>query len=228
MNKVIENLKHKLVVSCQAEGDSPFNSPTGVTMFAIAAVKGGAAAIRSEGIAKTEEIIKNVNVPVIGLIKNKFDDGTVRITGSFKEVEELIKINTHIIAIDGTIRIREGITGSDFIKEVKKRYNVLVMADISTFQEGVACADAGADCISTTLSGYTPYTSHLKTSGPDYELVSKLVKSIQTPVFAEGRINTPEMAKKIMECGAYAIVVGSAITRPTLITTWFKEAIEEN
>ncbi len=226
MREIFKKLEHKLVVSCQAEGNSPFNSPTGVTMFAIAAIQGGAAGIRSEGVAKTSEIIKNVNVPVIGLLKNKFEDGTVRITGSFKEVEQLIEINTPIIAVDGTVRKREGLTGHEFIEEIKKRYNVTIMADISTFEEGILCAEYGADCISTTLSGYTNYTSHLKTDEPDYDLLIKLSSTVKVPVFAEGRINTPQVAKRIMEKGAFALVVGSAITRPTLITEWFVNAIK--
>jgi N-acylglucosamine-6-phosphate 2-epimerase len=196
-------------------------------MFAIAAIQGGAAGIRSEGVAKTAEIIKNVNVPVIGLLKIKFDDGTVRITGSFKEIEQLIEINTNIIAVDGTIREREGLSGHKFIEEIKKRYNVTIMADISTYEEGVLCAESGADCISTTLSGYTPYTSHLKNDEPDYDLLEKLSSTVHIPVFAEGKINTPITAKKIMEKGAFALVVGSAITRPTLITEWFVKAIEK-
>lgn len=227
MKEILKQLENKLIVSCQAEGNSPFNSPAGVTMFAIAAIQGGAAGIRSEGVAKTAEIIKNVNVPVIGLLKNKFDDGTVRITGSYKEIEQLIEINTNIIAVDGTIREREGLSGHKFIEEIKKRYNVTIMADISTYEEGVLCAESGADCISTTLSGYTPYTSHLKNDEPDYDLLEKLSSTVHIPVFAEGKINTPITAKKIMEKGAFALVVGSAITRPTLITEWFVKAIEK-
>ena len=227
MNEIFNKLKNKLIVSCQAEGNSPFNSPKGVTLFAIAAINGRAAGIRSEGIEKTAEIIKNVDVPVIGLLKNKFKDRTVRITGSFKEVEQLIEINTHIIAVDGTIREREGLPGHKFIEEIKNRYDVTIMADISTYEEGILCAESGADCLSTTLSGYTPYTSHLKTDEPDYDLLEKLSSSVKIPVFAEGRINTPAIAKKIMEKGAFALVVGSAITRPTLITEWFVKAIEK-
>lgn len=219
MKDIFKQLEKKLIVSCQAEGDSPFNSPEGVLMFAKAAIMGGAAAIRSEGIAKTDLIIKNVSVPVIGLIKGKFEDGYVRITGSFDEVEQLININCPIIAVDGTKREREGLQGHEFIAEIKKRYNCTVMADISTYEEGLACAGSGANCVSTTLSGYTPYTA--KSEEPDYQLVEKLSKVLTVPLFAEGRINTPDIAKRVINCGAFAIVVGSAITRPTMITEWF-------
>ena len=153
-------------------------------------------------------------------------DGFVKITGSFEDVESLLETGCDIISIDGTMRIREGISGPDFITKVKEKYNCIVMADISTYEEGIACAKAGADCISTTLSGYTPHTiSDLEL--PDSELVCKLVKDISIPVFAEGRINTPQLAKQMIENGAWAVVVGTAITRPRVITKWFVDKINE-
>jgi N-acylglucosamine-6-phosphate 2-epimerase len=224
--EIIDKLKNKLIVSCQAEGNSPFNSPEGVTMFAKAAILGGASAIRSEGIEKTKMIIEQTNVPIIGLVKSKFEDGSVRITGSFKDVEDLISIGTHIIAIDGTFRKRENLSGPDFIEAVKSKFNCLIMADIAKLDEAIACKEAGADLISTTLNGYTTETISDKVKEPNYDLVNQLVKRIKTPVVAEGRINTPEAAKKMIELGAYAIVVGTAITRPHIITSWYVEAIK--
>jgi N-acylglucosamine-6-phosphate 2-epimerase len=227
LNDIIEKLKRNLIVSCQAEGDSPFNSPEGVTMFAKAAIMGGAAGIRSEGIAKTKMIIEQTNVPVIGLVKSKFEDGSVRITGNFKDVEDLISISTHIIAIDGTFRKRENLFGPDFIKTIKSKFNCLIMADIAKLDEAIACEEAGADLISTTLNGYTPETVSDKIKEPNYDLVNQLVKRIKIPVIAEGRINTPDAAKKMIELGAYAVVVGTAITRPHIITSWYVEAIKK-
>ena len=227
INDVISKLKRKLIVSCQAEGDSPFNSPEGVTMFAKAAIMGGAAAIRSEGIEKTKIIIEQTNVPVIGLVKSKFEDGSVRITGTFKDVEDLISIGTHIIAIDGTFRKRENLSGPDFIKQVKTKYKCLIMADIAMEDEAIACAEADADLISTTLNGYTPETIEDKIHSPNFELVKSLVKKIKIPIIAEGRINSPEAAKKMIELGAYSVVVGTAITRPHIITSWFVDAIKK-
>lgn len=224
--EIIDKLKNKLIVSCQAEGNSPFNSAEGVTMFAKAAILGGASAIRSEGIEKTKMIIEQINVPIIGLVKSKFEDGSVRITGSFKDVEDLISIGTHIIAIDGTFRKRENLSGPDFIKAVKSKFNCLIMADIAKLDEAIACEEAGADLISTTLNGYTPETISDKTKEPNYDLVNQLVKKIKIPVVAEGRVNTPEAAKKMIELGAYAVVVGTAITRPHIITSWYVDAIK--
>lgn len=224
---ILSALKGGLIVSCQSEGDDPFNSPEGVTLFAKAAVMGGAVGIRSRDIDKTEMIVKSVSVPVIGLTKSKFEDGYVRITGSFREFEEIMKTGIHMAAVDGTFRQREGLTGPEFIHELKKRYPLPVMADIASIEEGIACADAGADCISTTLSGYTPETSGKKLSGPDFDLLEELVRKVAIPVIAEGRINTPSDAGRMIALGAFAVVAGTAITRPRMVTSWYAESIKK-
>ncbi|NUN69962.1 MAG: N-acetylmannosamine-6-phosphate 2-epimerase [Bacteroidetes bacterium] len=224
MDPVFSKIKHGLIVSCQAEGESPFNSPEGVVMFAQTAKNGGAVAIRSEGIAKTKRIIETIGLPVVGLVKSSFPDGSVRITGSFKDLEGLLEIGTTIIAVDGTFREREGMTGPEFIAEIKQRHRCILMADIATVQEGMACAEAGADCVSSTLSGYTPQTAS-SGPGPDVNLVQSLSSILNIPVIAEGRINTPELAAQMQAAGAWSIVVGSAITRPAEITSWFVRSI---
>jgi N-acylglucosamine-6-phosphate 2-epimerase len=226
MNPIFEEIKHGLIVSCQSEGNDPFNSPEGVALFAKAAEMGGASGIRSEGIEKTKRIIETVNLPVIGLIKSKFEDGSVKITGSLKDVEELLKIGCEFIAIDGTFRKREGMSGPEFINKVKKEFNSLIIADISTFEEALACVDAGADCVSTTLSGYTPETKHLNNNQPDFELLQRLTKNLKIPIIAEGRYNRPEYASQAIKLGAWCVVVGTAITRPRIITQWFVDEIE--
>jgi N-acylglucosamine-6-phosphate 2-epimerase len=225
---IFESLKNGLVVSCQAEEGSPFNSPERVKLFADAAVMGGAVGIRSEGIEKTAAIINAVNLPVIGLVKTKFEDGTVCITGSTNSVNDLIEIKSNILAIDGTFRLRENLTGPEFIKKIKKDFNLIIMADVSTFEEGVACADSGADCISTTLSGYTTETKNKYSAGPDFELVEKLVANLSIPVFAEGRINTPADAARMINLGAWGVVAGTAITRPNIITEWYVNEIRRS
>jgi len=228
MKEILQKIKGGLIVSCQAEGDDPFNSPEGVSLFARAAEMGGACAIRSEGIEKTKKILESVKLPVIGLIKSKYDDGYVKITGSFKDVENLLKIGCHIIAIDGTFRKREGLRGPDFISEVKKKFDCIVMADCSNVEDLAACANSGADCVSSTLSGYTPETKHLPKDKPDYDLVIVGVKKINIPLIAEGRINSPEIAAKMLSFGAWAVVVGTAITRPRLVVMQYVEAMKKN
>ncbi|AII50824.1 N-acetylmannosamine-6-phosphate 2-epimerase [Hymenobacter sp. APR13] len=219
-------LRGGLIVSCQAEGDSPFNSPDGVARFAQAAVLGGAVGIRSEGLDKTRRILTEVNVPVIGLLKSSFADGTVCITGTLAGVRALAEMGCAIVAIDGTLRTRENLNGPDFIRQVKTEVGCLVMADIATVAEGEACVAAGADCLSTTLSGYTPETAHLNAAGPDLALVRELAARVRVPVFAEGRLNTPADAAAARQAGAWAVVAGSAITRPTLITEWYVQALQ--
>ncbi len=226
-SEIISKLKNGLIVSCQAEGDSPFNSPEGVTMFAKAAIAGGAVGIRSEGMKKTKMILESVDVPVIGLIKSHFDDGSVRITGSLSDVDDLSAIDCPIIAIDGTFRKRDGLTGPEFIKRIKSSYPALIMADIAKEDEAIECEKAGADFISTTLNGYTPETVKDKTHSPNFKLVKSLVQKIKIPVIAEGRINNPADAKKMIDLGAFAVVVGTAITRPNIITSWYVDTIKK-
>ena len=226
-NSVINSLKNGMIVSCQAEGSDPFNeSPEYMALFARAAEMGGAIGIRTQGIAKLEAIKHATKLPVIGLLKSQFSDGTVRITGSFDEVEQLIASKADIVAIDGTFREREGLTGPEFIKAVKEKYGCLVLADIATYAEAKACEEVGADSISTTLNGYTPDTMQYH-DGPNYEVLKECVKGLTIPVFAEGRYNTPAEAGKAMELGAYAVISGTAITRPRVITQWFVEEIKK-
>lgn len=226
-NKILEHLKNGMIVSCQAEGDDPFNAnPEYMALFARAAEMGGAIGIRTQGIEKLKAIKRATKLPVIGLLKSQFPDGTVCITGSFNEVEQLIVAGSDIVAIDGTFRKREGISGPEFIKEVKKRYGCVVLADIATYAEAKACEEAGADCVSTTLNGYTPDTLQFH-DGPNYDVLIECVDGLTIPVFAEGRYNTPAEAGKAMELNAYAVISGTAITRPRVITQWFVNEIKK-
>lgn len=227
MNELLKQLKGGMIVSCQAEGDDPFNAnPEYMALFARAAEMGGAIGIRTQGIEKLKAIKRATKLPVIGLLKSQFPDGTVCITGSFNEVEQLIAAGSDIVAIDGTFRKREGLSGPEFIKEVKKRYGCIVLADIATYTEAKACEEAGADCVSTTLNGYTPDTLQYH-EGPNYDVLIECVNGLTVPVFAEGRYNTPAEAGKAMELNAYAVISGTAITRPRVITQWFVNEIKK-
>ncbi len=229
MIEVLEKIKGGMIISCQSEGNDPFNSPSGVTLFAKAAQMAGAAAIRSQGLAKIRMIIKNVPLPMIGLLKGKFNDGTVKITGSFKQVEQLLNTGCDIIAIDGTFRLREGLTGPDFISKVRRRFpNCVIMADIATYEEGIACENAGAHCLSTTLSGYTPGTLHFPKDKPDFKLLESLVLKCKIPVIAEGKIKSPDDAARMMQLGAHAVVIGTVITRPRVVMGWYNDAIKKS
>lgn len=227
MNKLLEQLRGGMIVSCQAEGEDPFNaSPEYMALFAKAAEMGGAVGIRTQGIEKLKAIKRATKLPVIGLLKSQFPDGTVCITGSFNEVEQLIAAGSDIVAIDGTFRERQGLTGPEFINKTKKCYGCLVLADIATCDEAKSCEEAGADCISTTLNGYTPNT-YSTIEGPNLYILEEVLKAVKIPVFAEGRYNTPYDAQIAMETGAYGVISGTAITRPRIVTKWFVDAVNK-
>ncbi|MFA6849791.1 MAG: N-acetylmannosamine-6-phosphate 2-epimerase [Selenomonadaceae bacterium] len=220
---MLEEVKGKLIVSCQALPDEPLHSPFIMGRMARAAKEGGAVAIRAQSVDDIVEIKKVTGLPVIGLIKRNYKDSEIYITATMREVEELLMTHCEMIAIDMTDRARpQGEKVEDLVERVHEA-GVLVLADISTYEDGVKAAAAGADALSTTMAGYTSYSKHI--DGPDVELVGHLVKTISVPIFAEGKINCPQDVTEVMQAGAYAAIVGSAITRPQLITAKFAAAI---
>lgn len=221
---ILEKIKGGLIVSCQALQDEPLHSSIIMGKMAIAAKVGGAVGIRANSVEDICEIRKNVDLPIIGIIKSIYENYDVYITPTIKEVEMLINSPCEIIAFDATERKRPNNVKID---EIIKRIHVsgkLAMADISTYEEGVKASNLGADIISTTLSGYTEYSP--QKSEPDYELIKELSENVKIPVIAEGRIASPDKLLKSLKCGAYSVVVGGAITRPQLITKEFTEAIK--
>jgi N-acylglucosamine-6-phosphate 2-epimerase len=151
----------------------------------------------------------------------------VLITPDVGDAENIIEAGADIIALDVTRRLRpNGMDGFQFLDLIRKRYDVPLIADVSTYEEGVRAADLVADIVATTLSGYTQYTEEIADEFPDFNLIERLASEIRIPVIAEGRIWSPSEAAHAMKCGAYAIVVGSAITRPRIITQRFVETIK--
>lgn len=221
MAEFIHQLEKKLIVSCQALKNEPLYSSEIMARMAIAAVEGGAAGIRANTPQDIKAIKKSVKVPVVGLYKQDYENSEIYITPTIKEAEAIIEAGADIIAIDFTERARpDGKTANEFLAELKRNFpNIPIMADISTVQEAVKAAAVGVDLISTTLVGYTPYTSHIKSFQPD--ILINLIKEVDIPIVAEGRIQTPEQAAHCLELGAYSVVVGSAITRPQEITKRF-------
>ena len=230
MNKeeLLKKIKGKLIVSCQALPGEPLYIENGTMMplMAVAAKQAGAAGIRTNSKRDVEEIRKVVDLPIIGLIKKSYDGFPQYITVTMKEIDELVEAKADIIALDCTMRERpEAKTINEFIKKIKEKYpDILLMADISTFEEGVNAEKAGVDFIGTTLSGYTPYSK--KSDGPDFNLVENLAKTLHIPVIAEGKVHEPKQAKKMLELGAFAVVVGGAITRPLEIAQRFVKEID--
>lgn len=215
----LEKIKGKLVVSCQALEHEPLHSSYIMGRMAYAAFEGGASGIRANTVSDIKEIKKNVDLPIIGIIKKNYGDCPVFITPTMVEVDQLMEEGLDIIAIDATLRERpDRVSTEDFIKNIKAKYpNSLIMGDISNVEESVAAEKAGIDMVGTTLVGYTDYT---KGNDPLTEL-KKVVEAVSIPVIGEGNIDTPEKAKKALEIGAFAVVVGGAITRPQQITKKF-------
>lgn len=222
---IIEDLKGKVIVSSQAMPGEPFYDENCMMAMMQSAINGGAAGLR---VAGKRDVINatTFGVPIIGLTKPdrlpKNWKSIVYITPGVKEVKELIEAGADIIAFDGTKRPRpDGSRIGDLIQLIHFA-DRLAMADISTLEEGILCAKLGADIISTTLAGYTDESSSTMET-PDFELLEKLVKEVDKPVFLEGRVWNPEEVKKAFELGAHSVVIGSAITRPHLITKRFVE-----
>jgi N-acylglucosamine-6-phosphate 2-epimerase len=196
--------------------------PLVMTAVALAAAAGGAAAIRAQGIGDLRAIRSALPLPLIGLVKR--GDAGVFITPSLADCIEVASTGVEIVALDGTTRPRpDGSTLTECIQAIHDQ-GALAMADCGSVVDAKASIEAGADCVGTTLAGYTD--DRPVTSGPDLELLQELVAMTDVPVLAEGRIATAEYAAEVLRLGAYAVVVGSAITHPTTITRRFVEAID--
>ncbi len=218
---ILTRLASGLIVSCQAYPGEPMRSPETMAQFAESAVLGGAVGIRAQGIDDISLIHSRVDVPQIGLWKVGTDD--VFITPTYEHALRVVRAGAEIVAIDGTRRIRpDGLTLAQTIRRLHEETGVLVMADAGSFEDGLAAAEAGADCVGTTLCGYTSDRS--KTEGPDLEVLAQLTGQLTIPVIAEGRIHTVAHAEECVKAGAFAIVVGTAITHPRSITSWFATA----
>lgn len=216
---MLEKIKGKLVVSCQALKNEPLHSSFIMSKMALAAAQGGAAGIRAQSKADIIEIMNTVDLPVIGIVKRDYEDSEIYITPTKKEIEELLETKCQMIALDATFRKRPNDEKLEDLVNYIHANNRLAMADCSTFEECMHAQNIGFDCISTTLCGYTSYSELI--DGPNFELLERLVKECKVPVLAEGKINTPEDLKKVYDLGVYSAVVGGAITRPQEITKRF-------
>ncbi len=221
--EVLYQLRGGLVVSCQAPATDPFSGPDVMAKLADSVVRAGAIGIRGEGIDDLRAIRRRVSEPLIGLWKDPI--GELIITPTLEHALAVAASGADIIALDGTIRRRpDGRSLAEVIDVIHKDTGCLVMADVSTLKEGILAEAAGADMAATTLSGYTNQSPGA--SAPDLDLVEELVAAISVPVFAEGRIGTPDDARRALERGAWAVVVGTAITSPAHIVSRFCAALE--
>lgn len=215
-------VKGKLIVSCQALEDEPLHGAEVMAKMALAAKIGGAAAIRANGPADVRAIKRMVDLPVIGLYKQ--GDSGVYITPTFAAAAEIAEAGADIIALDCTERPRpDGLPVCELIERIHRELKRPTFADVSTLNEAQAAAAAGAAMTAPTLSGYTEDSPAQE--GPDFELLARMVEALPAPVIAEGRIHSPALARRALELGAWAVVVGSAITRPRTITARFVRAL---
>ncbi|MFJ7512440.1 N-acetylmannosamine-6-phosphate 2-epimerase [Peribacillus simplex] len=230
MQQVLDKIHKGLIVSCQALENEPLHSSFIMGRMAIAAKEGGATCIRANSVADIMEIKKNVDLPVIGIIKQVYGHNDVYITPTMAEIDALMETKAEIIATDATARVRpDGKTLKQFYGEIRAKYpDVLLMADVSTIEEAVYADDLGFDIVAPTLYGYTNETFGHKIYQDNYAVLKEIVKEVKkAKVIAEGNVITPEIARSVLDMNVHAVVVGGAITRPQQITKRFVDAIQK-
>jgi len=221
---ILKKIKSKLIVSCQPVVGGPLDNEDSILSIAEASVDGGAVGLRINDQQNVYNVKKKLNVPVIGIKKRKIKNSNIIITPLSEDINSLADSGADIIAFDATFRERpvEIATLIDLIHKKK----CIAMADCSNIEEALNASNLGADIVASTLSGYT--TKKIP-KNPDFKIISEYSKNnLQNPMIAEGRINTPNQALKAIELGAHAVVVGTAINRVEIITSWFANGIRND
>jgi N-acylglucosamine-6-phosphate 2-epimerase len=226
---MLNEIKGRLVVSCQALADEPLHSSYIMGKMALAAKEGGASGIRANTKEDIIAIKEEVSLPVIGIVKRNYEDSEIYITATKREMDELIESGCEMIALDATLRKRPGDTTlAELVSYAREKSpTVELMADTASIEDAINAEKLGFDCVGTTLLGYTKDSSGRKLYDNDFAFLKDVLKEVSIPVIAEGNIITPEMLKRVLEIGAYAAVVGGAITRPQQITARFAAQISE-
>ncbi|MCC5637183.1 N-acetylmannosamine-6-phosphate 2-epimerase [Nostoc sp. CHAB 5844] len=222
---LINTLKTGLIVSCQAPVDSPLHDPTIMAAMAQAAVNNGSVGVRIDTPIHISAVRERVKVPIIGLWKQVIPKYDVYITPQFHHAAAVAQAGADIIAIDATTRHRPG--GEivvDIITRIHQELGNPVIADVDTIEAAKAAVAAGADIVATTLYGYTAKTNN--DSPPNWELLTQMVEELKVPVICEGGISSPQMARHALDLGAYAVVVGTAITRIDLQVKNYQRAMQ--
>ncbi len=221
--RLLGSLRGGLIVSCQARVGSPVYGPRFMAAFAQAAEMAGAVGLRVNGADDIRAVRRASALPIIGINKQRDARWPVYITPTVTAARQVVRAGASVVAIDATHRPRRGgAEPEELIAAIHRELRCLVMADIDSAEEGIAAAQAGADLVATTMAGYTP--ARPPTQGPDLDLVRELVARLRVPIICEGRIQCPEHAAAALAAGAFAIVVGTAITNPIAITQTFARA----
>jgi N-acylglucosamine-6-phosphate 2-epimerase len=222
---VLNKIRNGLIVSCQAKENSPLDNPKLLAAMAKAAEEGGAVGIRANWPRNIIEIKKNISVPIIGIYKKCFHESQVKITPTFEEAKKIIDLEIEIIALDATLRDRPNNEDlSTLVKKIRDYSNVLIMGDIATYEEAVNADRLGLDIIATTLLSYTEETKNKK--APDMHLIREITENVKIPLIVEGKIYSPWQAAEAIKAGAYAVVVGTAITDISWVTSHYVGAIK--
>ncbi|SCS37803.1 N-acetylmannosamine-6-phosphate 2-epimerase [Staphylococcus caeli] len=221
-------LPQGLIVSCQALPDEPLHSSFIMSKMALAAYEGGAVGIRANSKEDIIEIKKEVDLPVIGIVKRDYENSDVFITATSKEVDELIESKCEVIALDATKQTRPQESLEDLVAYIREKApHVEIMADISTLEEAQNADKLGFDYVGTTLRGYTSYTKGHILYENDFQFLKDVLAHVNAKVIAEGNVITPEMYKNVTDLGVHCTVVGGAITRPKDITKRFVNVIDQ-
>ncbi len=222
----LQRLAGGIVVSCQARESNPLHGPVFMAAMAAAAVTGGAVGIRADGVADISAIRAAVGpeIPIMGISKLRLPDGSLFITPTIASAREIIDAGANLVALEATTRPRPG--GETLAQVVAGIHaaGALAMADCGTLDDAQAAVAAGVDAVGSTMSGYV---GGPKLDGPDFELIERMATELPTPVFAEGRVWTPEDAKRALDLGATFAVVGTAITNPQAITARFVAGLRD-
>ncbi|NJL47877.1 MAG: N-acetylmannosamine-6-phosphate 2-epimerase [Leptolyngbyaceae cyanobacterium SM2_5_2] len=211
MDDSLTRLQGGLIVSCQAPADSPLHNPLVIAAMAEAAILRGAVGVRIDSPSHIEAVRDRVSQPIIGLWKQVRPPSPVYITPQFHQAEAVAGAGSDIIAVDATQRPRPGgETLPYLIRQIHERLGKPVMADVDSLDNALWAIEAGADCVATTLFGYTEATQ--AQSPPGLESLRQMVAQCPVPVLCEGGIASPAVARQALDLGAYAVVVGTAIT----------------
>jgi N-acylglucosamine-6-phosphate 2-epimerase len=217
------SLKGKLIVSCQAAPGDPLDHIDTLTRIAVSVARGGAGGLRANGVECIAAFRQNTPLPILGILKRRIGS-EVSITPDFASARAIAEAGADVIALDcSAARHSEAEPWPGLIARIHSELNMPVLADIATFDEAVAAEAGGADAVATTLNGFTPETSGARSV--DWEVIEKLAKTLRIPLIVEGHISQPQEVRRALELGAFAVVVGSAITRPESITARFVDAI---
>lgn len=226
---MLKKIKNNLIVSCQAVGDEALNNDLAITLMAKACLEGGAKVLRLSQFSHIKSIKAiSGDTPIIGLIKNVYENSEVFITPTTKEIDSLLSLNVDCIALDATLRKRPK-ESLDYIYKYcrEKSPNILLMADCSNIEDVKNAERLGFDLIGTTLRGYTKETEGCSNIGNNYAFIKECLSYIKTPLIAEGGVWEPYQVKDLLDLGCYAVVVGSAITRPKEITKYFLKVLDK-